>query len=223
MAENDQQSMINIRPAVLASHQPDFLPYSGFFYKMDKAEVFDLAIFDQYTRSGYQRRVTMGGKWVGLEVSHEYDRSPIWQVQYNRASAQKVMDAIYQNYHHLPYYHRYVGEIMHILAAGEGILFKLNVELIHTIAAMLGIQVILGVATPLHKPKGHGILELMEHYDMNAYLSGTGAKEYIGDEFEKANKQIIWSKHQPETGDSILELLFKYGDKAIDHVRAEHE
>ena len=219
----EKQPEITMRPMILTSHQPDFLPYSGFFYKLDKADVFDIALYDQFTRSGYQRRVKMDDKWIGVAVSDKYDRSPIWQVQYDINSIQGVLDRIYEVYHKEPYYHRYVGGIMHTLVAGEGSLFKLNVELISLLCDMLGISVQFGTAHPLHKAKGHGILEMMEHYDFITYLSGQGAKEYIGDEFEKAGKQIIWSKHDPITGNSVLELLFRYGDEAINYVRREHD
>ena len=32
-------------------HQPDLLPYSGFFHKMAKADVFELGIYYQYTKT----------------------------------------------------------------------------------------------------------------------------------------------------------------------------
>ena len=36
---------------IYAAHQPDLLPYSGFWYKMAKADVFDLKIWDQFVDS----------------------------------------------------------------------------------------------------------------------------------------------------------------------------
>ena len=53
---------------IYAAHQPDLLPYSGFWYKVAKADVFDLKIWDQYVHKGYQRRVTMRGTWVTLPL-----------------------------------------------------------------------------------------------------------------------------------------------------------
>jgi hypothetical protein len=193
---------------ILASHQPDFLPYSGFFYKIAKATIFDLAIYDQYTVSGYQRRVTMGGKWIGVAVPDEYNRKPIWQVRYNMDSIPRVMDAIYENYHNAPFYDRYAPGILYELATGNGNLMQLNEKLIRTICMMLEITTPIITDRPLKKAKGHGILEMMSHYRVNTYLSGAGAKEYIGDEFEKAGKTILWSKHDPITGDTVLDILF---------------
>src|SRR3954468_11776756 len=53
---------------VYAAHQPDLLPYSGFFYKMAKADVFDLKIWDQYVNRGYQRRVMMRDRWATIPL-----------------------------------------------------------------------------------------------------------------------------------------------------------
>lgn len=209
-------------PPILASHQPDFIPYSGFFYKVAKAQVFDLAIYDQYTDSGYQRRVKMGDKWVGVSVDKsKYRLAPIWQVQYNPDSIQKVIDAIYAEYHKAPYYNKYAPHIISCLVNGTGSLFKLNINLIACICSLLGIQTRLQTAMPLTKPKGYGILQLMDIYQVDRYLSGAGAKEYIGDEFEKAGKELIWSKHDPITGNSVLEILFNY-ENPMEYILREH-
>ena len=53
---------------VYSAHQPDLLPYSGFWYKMAKADLFDLKIWDQYVHKGYQRRVKMRDIWVTLPL-----------------------------------------------------------------------------------------------------------------------------------------------------------
>jgi hypothetical protein len=90
------------------------------------------------------------------------------------------------------------------------------------ICAILGIQTRVATAMPLTKPKGHGILQLMDVYEADTYLSGVGAKEYIGNEFEKAGKKLEWSKHLPHTGNSILEIIMNY-DNPMDYIMAEQE
>lgn len=219
-----QAGMIGVpQDGLLASHQPDFLPYSGFFYKIARANLFDIAMYDQYTDSGYQRRVKMGDKWVGLSVDKsKYGRSPIWAVQYNKDSVQRVMDAIYENYHQAPFYGKYAPYILYELAHGDGNLLELNMKLISVICGCLGITTPMVTALPLTKAKGHGIVQLMQHYGFKRYLSGTGAKVYIGDEFEKAGMEVEWSKHDPITGNSVLEILFNY-ENPMDYILREHD
>ncbi|MBD4563452.1 hypothetical protein GUG69_02530, partial [Xanthomonas citri pv. citri] len=40
-------------------HQPDLLPYSGFWYKMAVSDAFIVSRHDQFQKQGYQRRVRM--------------------------------------------------------------------------------------------------------------------------------------------------------------------
>ena len=206
---------------ILASHQPNFLPYSGIFYKIAKADVFDLAIYDAYSHQNYHRRVKIGGKWVSLVVDKaKYDRQPFWLVEYDRASVQRVIDAIYQEYHKAPYFDKYAPAIFYELVSGNGKLFDLNCRLIELLCQMLGIHTRLATALPLTKPKGHGIIQLMDYYNADVYLSGTGAQVYIGDEFEKAGKRLIWSAHDPVTENSVLEILFNY-ESPMDYILRE--
>ena len=51
-----------------SAHQPDLLPYSGFWFKMAHADVFDLKVWDQYVNRGYQRRVNMRGRWANIPL-----------------------------------------------------------------------------------------------------------------------------------------------------------
>lgn len=206
---------------ILASHQPDFLPYSGFFYKIAKASVFDLAIYDDYSHQGYQRRVKIGGKWVSLVVNKsDWDRKPIWQVDYERASVQRVIDAIYQEHHRDPYFKKYAPAIFSELVSNPSSMAVLNINLIGLLAQMLGLNTPIMTAIPLTKPKGHGILQLMDFYKADTYLSGNGAQAYIGDEFEKAGKRLVWSTHNPITENSVLEILFNY-ESPMDYILRE--
>ena len=95
---------------IIAMHQPDFLPYSGFFYKYFKADVFDLAIYDQFSPSGYHRRVKMGGEWVtmpckGLNKLPRETRICDIEVYRERAIAM-LIGAIDRTYRNSPHYRK---------------------------------------------------------------------------------------------------------------------
>ena len=49
---------------LVSIHQPDLLPYSGFWFKMAVSDVFVVARHDQFQKHGYQRRVAMRESWV---------------------------------------------------------------------------------------------------------------------------------------------------------------
>jgi hypothetical protein len=88
---------------------------------------------------------------------------------------------------------------------------------------ILLVRDLLGIQTPLtfSRPTAPGtrgsagIVSVIQAFKgPMEYLSGVGARSYMGDcrEFTDAGIPVIWSRHQPVTGDSILTVLFDYED-----------
>jgi len=53
---------------LVSIHQPDLLPYSGFWFKTAVSDVFVVARHDQFQKHGYQRRVAMRESWVSHQL-----------------------------------------------------------------------------------------------------------------------------------------------------------
>ena len=81
-----------------SAHQPDLLPYSGFFYKMAKADVFDLKIWDQFVNRGYQRRVMMREKWATIPLEPGSSHDPIFDKRVKPEAAQVLADQVLARY-----------------------------------------------------------------------------------------------------------------------------
>lgn len=201
---------------IVAAHQPDLLPYSGFFYKLAKADVFDLKVWDQYVQRGFQRRVAMRGQWVSLPVISESSTAPINTLRLNPDRAPAVLvDGIHKHYRKSKHWDKYGPMICdEILATRTELLWQFNFALILMVRDILGIRTPVGVGCP-HKNRGSaGVVEALQAYGTPTYLSGTGAKVYMGDcqEFADAGIPVIFSNHEPITGDSILTVLMDYDD-----------
>lgn len=202
---------------LLAAHQPDFLPYSGFFWKVMKADLFDLAIWDQFSMSGYHRRALMNDEWVSLKLHRKSSAGlPLNDVVFDpKESQQRVLNGLRDFYGQEPY----VADVEWMIVEafeeleldenGEANLVELNVGLIKKVCAWLAIDTPLVIAKPLTKPKAEGIVELCEFYGADSYLSGIGAAAYIGDEFEQAGIRLEWAAHKPVSGNSIVDALCK--------------
>lgn len=52
----------------IAIHQPNFLPWLPFFYKMEKCDTFILMINCQFEKNGYQNRANVFEKWWTFPV-----------------------------------------------------------------------------------------------------------------------------------------------------------
>jgi len=96
-------------------------------------------------------------------------------------------------------------------------LWEFNFRLILFIRDMLGIETPLTLSRPAAEGlRGSaGLIHAMTAFPRPlTYLSGTGARGYMGDlqEFKDAGIPVVWSNHEHVTGDSILTVLFDYED-----------
>lgn len=211
---------------IVAAHQPDLLPYSGFFYKLAKADILDLKIWDQYVQRGFQRRVKMRDKWVGVPVITDSSTAPIDTLRIDPDRAPAVLvHGIRKSYRSAKHWDKYGPMICdEIMATRTELLWQFNLALILMVRDILEIRtpVSLGIR---HKNSGStGVVEALQAFGTPTYLSGTGAKVYMGDckEFADAGMPVIFSRHEPITGDSILTVLMDHDDpKAV--VLAERE
>lgn len=211
-----------------AAHQPDLLPYSGFFYKLDRADIFDLKIYDQYVNRGYQRRVTMREKWatIPLEPGSSYDA--IWDKRVAPQAPQVLADTILDRYARKAGSGGGKAKFWDLDGRGERVvdtvlsiktdrLWQFNLELILLLRGMLGIRTPIGLGQPVTDGLrgSEGLISAMLAYPRPlTYLSGTGARAYMGDcaEFTAKDIPVIWSAHEHASEDSVLTVLFDYED-----------
>ena len=203
---------------ILAAHQPDLLPWPGFWAKMAVADLFDLAIYDQFQKSGYQRRVKMREVWCSVVLAGGPHLVPIADVQIDlEATARRLEDTIIGRYRGARYWRQRGDDLIQLVrGARSSALWAFNTELILGVREMLGIKTPLAVAMPLKERGTAGIAELCSHYRATTYLAGQGAKAYQDDDelVEKYRypKSVIYSQHVPSTSDSILTVLMDYED-----------
>jgi WbqC-like protein family len=207
---------------VIAAHQPDLLPYSGFWYKMAKADIFDVKIWDQFVDRGYQRRVQMREKWVSLPLVRSSTTDPIVTRRLKPEAAGFLADEIANRYvkgrRKPPFWDAYGPRICdEILSIRTDQLWDFNLQLIVLVRDILGIETPLALSRPVAPGlRGSaGLISVLDSFRMpKTYLSGTGARAYMGDcrEFVEADIPVVWSRHQPVTGDSILSVIFDYED-----------
>lgn len=201
---------------IVSAHQPDLLPYSGFFYKLATSRVMDLKLDDQFLRSGYQRRVRMRGAWISVPTRSCPTHTRIRDVRIDPDEGPRTLaKGIHGRYAGSRYYKQRAPEILDRIAASHtDRLWQLNLDLLLAVRDALGIRTPLGIGPAAIGAKSDGIVSILQAYGATAYLSGTGAREYMGEcqEFEQAGIEVLWSKHRAVTGDSILSVLFDYSD-----------
>lgn len=200
-----------------AIHQPDLLPWSGFWFKMVNCDVFVLAVHDQLQKHWVQRRVLMRGTWVTLPLVGKPRLVPISSVEVKEGWQRHLADSIRGRYTGARRWRTRGGELLDRIASVESAnLAEINVALIHHVREMLGITTELVVPAPPREKGVDRVLEVLQAVGATSYLSGTGARGYIREDgvrrFAELGIELVWSDHEKTTGDSVVTLLMDDDD-----------
>ncbi len=221
----------------VAIHQPNYLPWTGYFSKMAKCDIFVLFDDVQYPMgkefaNRNRIKTPQGSLWLTVPVKNKGDMLKINEVEINNEVKWNIRHwkSIESFYQRSPFFQVYENEFENIILNTEWTkLCDLNVELIKLIKKILGIDAKLLFSSQL-KAEGKGeekILNILKLLNADKYLTtqGPGAQRYANEEdFKKSNIEIIFNEfmhpvYMQNFGDfmpdlSIIDLLFNMGDKA---------
>lgn len=205
-----------MKPLVISAHQPDFLPYSGFWWKLANSDLMDLRYRAQYTDRGRHRRVMMRDEWCSVPTFGQQHYSPIDKVRIDLAKAKTTVPNIIKGrYRGAPYFKKEGPALLDVIESIETeYLWEWNLRLLLHVRDVLGITTPFTLGAEQVGTKAEGCASLMRVYPPGSiYLSGSGARKYMTDEdFTALGVPLQWSRHKPVTGDSVLTLLFDYAD-----------
>ena len=204
----------------ISAHQPDFLPYSGWFYKLANSDLLDLRIHAQIVkRPGYQRRVQMRAKWTNVVLAEGQSMfDPISKVRIdNEATRKQVINTVRGRYADAPYRKGRMDELCDAINDQHSdLLWQFNLGLLMYVRdEVLGITTPITISQPSQGTKVEGLLSYLSLYpSLDTYLAGPGAKKYMADTtpFDEVGIKVEWSRHAPVTGDSIVTLIMDYED-----------
>ncbi len=198
-------------------HQPDLLPYSGFWFKMATSDRFVVAVHDQFQKHGYQRRVTMRESWCSHRLVGKPSLVPINQVEVAEGWQQHLVDVIRGRYTGARHWPTRGAELVAGIQACEGrFLDEVNLSMIRLVRDLLGITTELVTTAPPRERSVDRLIEQVTAAGGTEYLTGAGAASYFGDDaeerFAQAGIKLSWSTHQAVTGDSVVSILMDHDD-----------
>jgi hypothetical protein len=189
---------------------------------MAHADVFDVKIWDQFVNRGYQRRVTMRGSWVTLPLEPGSSTESIKNKRVKPEAADYLATQIYNRYRMGQGKARYWNErgdalVNEIASIRTLSLWEFNFHLILYVRDVLGIKTPVGIGQPPNPDLrgGDSVIDAMRAWPgEKTYLSGPGARAYMGDcaQFKAADIPVVWSNHEHTTGDSIVTVLLDHED-----------
>jgi hypothetical protein len=199
----------------VAMHQVDLLPYSGFFHKMARADVFEVNPHFQYSKSGYQRRVKMRDQWAAVPLLDSPGHVPLHEVRIDPDVAITTLSNIIRGrYAGAKYWKLRGGDLLDIIAAARvERLWQFNLALMLGVRDMLGITTPIAIGFPLKGTKSEAVVHALKQYGRDVHhLSGPGARFYMDEhgEFTDAGITYEFTRHASVTGDSIVTVLMDF-------------
>jgi hypothetical protein len=191
---------------VVAIHQPNFLPWLGYFYKLARADIFVFLDSVQYTKNSFINRSRIktqaGAHWLTVPVwtSAKFGQT-IDQVQTvpDTDWRRKHLHALKSHYGRAPHF-REVFDVLHIQYSAIGArtsLADFNISMIRAISSYLGLEPKLIRARDL-VAEGNStelLVNICRELKADCYLAGAGAPKYQEDEqFASAGIRVDYSK-----------------------------
>jgi hypothetical protein len=224
---------------VVGAHQPNYMPWVGYFYKMIHCDKFILADDVQYTTHSYINRVRIktfqGKQWLtvpvitrgkGLQKIRDIKiaRSQNWQ--------HKHWQTIYLNYKYAPFFEQYADYLKKIYQKEWIYLVDLNIELINFFKKALDSTCSLSRSSDYLAPDSptKRIVEMVKKSGGTAYISGESGKKYLEEiYFVRNGINLKYAKYKPTpyrqqfddflANLSIIDLLFNEGTKSMLYLR----
>mgnify|MGYP001384580567 FL=1 len=216
----------------VAIHQPEYLPWLGFFKKMMNVELFVFLDDVQFRKKGWQNRnrirINDGTTLLSIPVhTHSYpkinevtiDNEKNWSIRHKKS--------ILYNYARAPYFDEIKDFIESIFEKKFQYLVDLNTEIIKFIMNELEIKskIVFSSELEISKKGSDRVLDICKAVGADHYITGTfwAESNLRVEEFKKSNIDVEFQKFQhpiykqihgefiPEM--SIIDLLFNEGRK----------
>src|SRR5262245_60834599 len=129
----------------LAAHQPQYLPWLGYFDKMDRADLFVLLDTVQYKKNEWQNRnrirTATGWQWLTVPVHHRHPMLLLdVQVDGSAGWRRKHQEALRQCYARAPHQQEVLPPIRDLLDRPLSSLADLNTAGVRLLADLLGVR-----------------------------------------------------------------------------------
>jgi hypothetical protein len=220
---------------ICAIHQPNFLPYLGFFSKYKNSDSFVLYDTAQYSKNDYHNRNTIktsnGPIWLTVPVSMSLGQL-IKDVQLaNTDFVGQHLKTLEFNYKKTPFFEKYFPAIKEIYSKPKlHLLVDLTIPLLEYFFELLDAnkKVILASSLDLDvlKKSTDALVEITKKVGANEYLAGKGSKDYLEEaKFDSSGLKLTWQDfHHPKylqlwgefvPNMSVIDALFNIGHEEI--------
>ena len=192
---------------VVSIHQPDYISYLGYYYKISRADVFiflDNCQFSNDNMHHWNRIKTPQGE-CRLKipvVQHLGDRILDVQTRDALGWKEKHLKTIQMNYSRAKYFNDFYPRFRELLLTAYPNLAELNIAINTEIVRRfgLGARLLRASELPVETVREARVIDLVKAVGGDVYISGHGAKAYQVDEhFEAQGIRLVYTDYAPIT------------------------
>lgn len=228
---------------IVSVHQPNYIPWLGYFYKIWVSDAFVLHDNVEYTKQSLTKRVfirkepnTLSRVYLSVPLKKHSDFALIRELEICHLQnwQKKHLNKIYNVYHKAPFFKKYYPIIQKTIESSPDLthLADLNKFLIFNVLDILDIDkpIYLSSQLPIYGFKADDYnAEIVKKIGGDTYMSGVGAKKYQAENtYFKRHISLIYNnigqylQQAPpqypiafDAGLSILDALFFIGKDGI--------
>ncbi|MEW6065190.1 hypothetical protein P378_10915 [Desulforamulus profundi] len=223
---------------IISGHQPNYLPWLGYFHKMISCDLFVILDDVVHSRSEITNKNKIKGPEGARLLSVPRNRSDKHCLIKDVTIAKDSMwhknhwGSLHTCYVRSPYWKKYEELFLSIYSNPGEKLAQLNLRLIHVMREVLEIKTPLVLSSEISGitgSKGTRIINICKYFNADIYLSGTGARAYNDEmDFERNNIRLVYQEFEhpvyPQLwgnfipGLSAVDLIFNCGPQSKDYL-----
>jgi hypothetical protein len=213
-------------------HQPDFLPYLGFFQRFLKADLYvalDHVQFVNGTSRSWTHRdkikTPRGVRWLTISVRNAPRDTPINAIELaNTDWRERNLGLVFESYRDAPHFDEIYTELERLYAQPCTMLSEFTMASIEMLLRLFDIKIPIVLSSTLQAVgrKNYLLVDILRKVGASRYLSGEGARDYYdATPFDKAGIEVSWQvfKHPVYSqlhgdfipGLSCIDILFNCG------------
>jgi hypothetical protein len=222
---------------IYSVHQPQYLPWIGFFDKVAASDVFVYLDEVQYKQREFQNRNKLRTKdgWMWLTVPVVAGRDTLIKdvtIDASRDWRAEHAKSLRAWYGRAPFFEAHAGFFQGLYARPWEKLLALNVAIIRYLLDALSIKTRVVFESELNAggTKTERIIRIGQKLGADTYLSGAGGRDYLDEKlFQGAGIRLAYQEYKhpayrqqfAEAHDvflpymSVVDLLFNEGDKSL--------
>ena len=230
---NKEDGRLSDKKNVISIHQPGYIPWLGFFKKIQSSDIFVFLDDVQFEKNGWQNRnkIKTSENWMWLTVPVNAKlgmKLNEIQIDYSSNWINKHKKSIELNYAKSKFFEKYWPDFKKIYEKEYELLIDLNMEFIKKFMEMLNIRTktILSSSLEITQKKSARILQICQSLNTSKYISGIMGKDYLDlNDFENNKIDVILQNYQHPTylqkyepflpNMSIMDLLLNEGNNAV--------